>query len=149
MLGTLLAAGMHQTGRRPRAASAVLVLNASYEPINVCAARRAIVARAQGCRDDGRRERNFLHAARLAWRVPSVIRLLEYRRIRTSRVRSRARTFCCATATPVSIAAKRCLPANSLSTTSPALSAEPFHLENLVACCHPCNRRKGNSFRMK
>ena len=59
----------------------VLVLNASYEPINVCAARRAIVLVLKGVAMTEEENGHFLHAARLAIRVPSVIRLLEYRRI--------------------------------------------------------------------
>src|SRR5207302_8746057 len=59
----------------------VLVLNASYEPINVCAARRAIVLVLKGVAMAEEENGHYLHAARLAFRVPSVIRLLEYRRI--------------------------------------------------------------------
>ncbi len=59
----------------------VLVLNASYEPINVCAARRAIVLVLKGVAMTEEENGHFLHAARLAVRLPSVIRLLEYRRI--------------------------------------------------------------------
>jgi hypothetical protein len=59
----------------------VLVLNASYEPINVCAARRAIVLVLKGVAMTEEENGHFLHAARVAMRVPSVIRLLEYRRI--------------------------------------------------------------------
>ncbi len=59
----------------------MLVLNASYEPINVCAARRAIVLVFKGVAMTEEENGHFLHAARVAMRVPSVIRLLEYRRI--------------------------------------------------------------------
>src|SRR3954469_12608667 len=59
----------------------VLVLNASYEPINICAARRAIVLVLKGVAITEEENGHYLHAARMAMRVPSVIRLLEYRRI--------------------------------------------------------------------
>ena len=59
----------------------MLVLNASYEPINVCAARRAIVLVLKGVAMTEEENGHFLHAARMAMRLPSVIRLLEYRRI--------------------------------------------------------------------
>src|SRR5207237_4101376 len=59
----------------------VLVLNASYEPINICAARRAIVLVLKGVAMTEEENGHYLHAARIAMRVPSVIRLLEYRRI--------------------------------------------------------------------
>ena len=89
----------------------VLVLNASYEPINICAARRAIVLVLKGLAMPEEENGHFLHAARLAMRVPSVIRLLEYRRIPHQTRAFPARTFFCATATPASIAACCSLPA--------------------------------------
>ena len=48
----------------------VLVLNASYEPINVCAARRAIVLVLKGVAMAEEENGHYLHAARLAFRVP-------------------------------------------------------------------------------
>ena len=59
----------------------VLVLNASYEPINVCAARRAVILVLKGVAMMEEANGQHLHAARIAINVPSVIRLLEYRRI--------------------------------------------------------------------
>ena len=52
----------------------VLVLNASYEPINICAARRAIVLVLKGVAMTEEENGHYLHAARIAMRVPSVIR---------------------------------------------------------------------------
>src|SRR5215210_2058807 len=59
----------------------VLVLNASYEPINVCAARRALVLVLKGVATAEEHAPLAIHSARHAIKVPSVIRLLEYRRI--------------------------------------------------------------------
>ncbi len=73
--------GAHREGNGHALHAPVLVLNASYEPINVCAARRAIVLVLKGVAMTEEENGHFLHAARLAIRVPSVIRLLEYRRI--------------------------------------------------------------------
>ena len=83
----------------------VLVLNASYEPINICAARRAIVLVLKGVAMTEEINGHFLHSARLAVRVPSVIRLLEYRRIpHQTRALFRVKISCCATAIPASTA---------------------------------------------
>ena len=71
----------------------MLVLNTSYEPINVCAARRAIVLVLKGVAMTEEENGHFLHAARLAMRVPSVIRLLEYRRIPASDPRALAQEY--------------------------------------------------------
>jgi 5-methylcytosine-specific restriction endonuclease McrA len=123
----------------------VLVLNASYEPINVCAARRAIVLVLKGLAMTEEVNGHFLHSARMAMRVPSVIRLLEYRRIpHQTRALSRKnillrdRNTCqyCA----------EVLPSNELTLDHviPRSRGGSSSWENLVACCHRCNRRKGN-----
>ncbi len=104
--------GVHREGNGHALHAPVLVLNASYEPINVCAARRAIVLVLKGVAMTEEENGHFLHAARLAIRVPSVIRLLEYRRIpHQTRALSRKK-FCCGTGTPANTAEKYCLPVN-------------------------------------
>src|SRR3954463_12447738 len=70
----------NEPGRLPMH-SPVLVLNASYEPINICAARRALVLVLKGVAITEEENGHYLHSARLTMRLPSVIRLLEYRRI--------------------------------------------------------------------
>ena len=59
----------------------VLVLNASYEPINICGARRALVLVLKGIARTEEEHGLTLHAQRTLIAMPSVIRLLEYRRI--------------------------------------------------------------------
>jgi 5-methylcytosine-specific restriction endonuclease McrA len=137
--------GMHTEGDGHALHQPVLVLNASYEPINVCAARRAIVLVLKGVAMTEEENGHFLHAARVAMRVPSVIRLLEYRRIpHQSRALSRKnillrdRNTCqyCSTTLPSGEL--------TLDHVIPRSRGGLSTWENLVACCHPCNRRKGN-----
>src|SRR5581483_1547087 len=123
----------------------VLVLNASYEPINVCAARRAIVLVLKGVAMTEEENGHFLHAARVALRVPSVIRLLEYRRIpHQTRALSRKnillrdRNTCQYCGTVLASAEL------TLDHVVPRSRGGTSTWENLVACCHPCNRKKGN-----
>src|SRR5438046_7624513 len=59
----------------------VLVLNASYEPINICAARRALVLVLKGVASAEEVTSHAVHSTRRTVSLPSVIRLLEYRRI--------------------------------------------------------------------
>src|ERR1035437_220725 len=59
----------------------VLLLNASYEPINICGARRALVLVLKGIARTEEEHGLTLHAQRTRMPMPSVIRLLEYRRI--------------------------------------------------------------------
>ena len=123
----------------------VLVLNASYEPINICAARRAIVLVLKGLAMTEEVNGHFLHSARLAIRVPSVIRLLEYRRIpHQTRALSRKnillrdRNSCqyCGEVLPSSEL--------TLDHIVPRSRGGQSTWENLVACCHSCNHKKGN-----
>ena len=123
----------------------VLVLNASYEPINICAARRAIVLVLKGLAMPEEENGNLLHAARITMRVPSVIRLLEYRRIpHQTRALSRKNIllrdhntcqFC-----------GRVFPASELTLDHvlPRSRGGRSSWENLVASCYACNNRKGD-----
>jgi 5-methylcytosine-specific restriction endonuclease McrA len=123
----------------------VLVLNASYEPINVCAARRAIVLVLKGVAATEERAAHHVSSERHCIPLPSVIRLLEYRRIpHQSRSLSRKNImlrdryscqYCGST-----------LPAGELTMDHvvPRSRGGGSSWENLVACCIPCNNLKGN-----
>ncbi|MBE0659029.1 MAG: HNH endonuclease [Bryobacteraceae bacterium] len=123
----------------------VLVLNASYEPINICAARRALVLILKGVASAEAHADVFLHAHRRDFALPSVIRLLEYRRIpHQTRALSRKNIlirdrytcqYCHKTFSGGDLTLDHVIPRSRAGETS---------WENLVACCHTCNNRKGN-----
>ena len=131
--------------RQPAMQTPVLVLNASYEPINICGARRALVLVLKGVARTEEEQGAVLHAARMRIAMPSVIRLLEYRRIpHQTRALSRKNIllrdrnscqYCDVVLTASELTLDHVIPRSrgGLSTW-----------ENLVACCHNCNRRKGN-----
>jgi len=123
----------------------VLVLNASYEPINICAVRRALVLILKGVAAAEEIAQQQLHSARHALPVPSVIRLLEYRRI-PHQTRSLSRKnilmrdrytcqYCLRTGPSSELTLDHVIPRSRSGETT---------WENLVACCHQCNNRKGN-----
>ena len=123
----------------------VLVLNTSYEPINVCAARRAIVLVLKGVAMTEEENGHFLHAARFAVRVPSVIRLLEYRRIpHQTRALSRKNILLRDRNTCQYCAEVLSSSDLTLDHVIPRSRGGASTWENLVACCHECNRRKSN-----
>ena len=123
----------------------VLVLNATYEPINVTAARRAIVLVLKGVATTEEENGGFLHSARLALRIPSVIRLTEFRRIPyQTRALSRKNIllrdrytcqFC-----------SRILPAQELTIDHVIPRSRGGHTDwdNVVASCQSCNTTKGD-----
>ena len=122
----------------------VLVLNASYEPIHVCAARRAIVLILKGIASAEEVTHVRVHSAFDSFRLPSVIRLLEYRRIpHQTRALSRKNIlmrdrytcqYCLRTLSSSDL---------TLDHVTPRSRAGETAWENLVTCCHPCNNRKG------
>ncbi|MGC1671275.1 MAG: hypothetical protein WA739_03375, partial [Candidatus Acidiferrales bacterium] len=70
----------------------VLVLNATFEPINVTAVRRALVLMLKGVAQAEETNHTEVHSTQKAIQVPSVIRLLSYRHIpQQSRARSRTK----------------------------------------------------------
>lgn len=130
----------HERMHRP-----VLVLNASYEPINICAARRALVLVLKGVASAEEHTHHQVASARHALPLPSVIRLLEYRRIpHPARALSRKNIlmrdrFTCQYCHKI-------MPSGELTLDHviPRSRAGETSWENLVACCHPCNNRKGS-----
>lgn len=143
------AMGSPNESPRPRGASSlqtpVLVLNASYEPINICGARRALVLVLKGVARTEEEQGATLHASRVKMPLPSVIRLLEYRRIpHQTRALSRKNIllrdrntcqYCAAVLSANEMTLDHVLPRSRGGTST---------WENLVACCHECNRRKGS-----
>src|SRR5437016_3558102 len=141
----VLVAGAHQASNGHALHQPVLVLNASYEPINVCAARRAIVLVLKGVAMAEEENGHFLHAARVAVRVPSVIRLLEYRRIpHQTRALSRKNILLRDRNTCQYCGVVLSSGELTLDHVVPRSRGGSSTWENLVACCHHCNRRKGN-----
>jgi 5-methylcytosine-specific restriction endonuclease McrA len=123
----------------------VLVLNASYEPIHICTARRAITMVMKGAAVVEECSAYAIRTSKINVPVPSVVRLRVYRRMpRPNRAVSRkgiilrdgsACQYCGAR-----------LPAKDLTLDHviPRSRAGGSTWENLVACCLPCNNRKGN-----
>ena len=123
----------------------VLVLNASYEPINVCAARRALVLLLKGVASAEEDSREFVHSPSRAVSVPSVIRLLEYRRI-PHQTRALSRKNILIRDRYTCQYCERVFPSAELTLdhVMPRSRGGESNWENLVACCHRCNNRKGD-----
>src|SRR6202795_1433395 len=126
--------------RTPLMQEPLLVLNATYEPINVTAVRRAMVLLLKGVAQAEEMHSAEVHSAAHAHKVPSVIRLLAYRHIpQQSRALSRKNIllrdrntcqFC-----------GRIFPSSELTLDHvvPRSRGGRSSWENLVACCYRCN----------
>jgi 5-methylcytosine-specific restriction endonuclease McrA len=120
--------------------SNALVLNATYEPLCVVSARRAVVLvlsdKAEVVHDSGGR----MHSARLTVAVPSVVRLTTFVRVPVRRraplnrraifARDGGRCQYCAA------------PAESIDHVVPRSRGGQHIWENVVAACRLCNTRK-------
>jgi len=120
----------------------VLVLNASYEPIHIASARRALVLVIKGAAVIEEARDVMAHRD---YPLPSVVRLRQYRRV-PSRVQVLSRKniyirdgYACQYCGEV-------LPARDLTLdhVTPKSRGGLSRWENLVASCHKCNHTKGD-----
>ena len=139
---------MHSTGNRRwyirGAVHQVLVLNASYEPLNVCSVRRAHVLVWKGKAEVVERLDEPLRTATNTYVRPHVIRLVAYVRVphgvkrRISRralfARDGWRCVYCGSSTA----------RLTLDHVVPRSRGGDSVWENVVTACSPCNLRKGD-----
>jgi 5-methylcytosine-specific restriction endonuclease McrA len=131
--------------RPPLMQEPVLVLNATFEPINVTAVRRALVLLLKGVAQAEELNTSEVRSTTTIIKVPSVIRLLAYRHIpQQTRALSRKNIllrdhntcqFC-----------GRAFPASELTLDHvvPRSRGGRSSWENLVASCYQCNNAKGD-----
>ena len=126
--------------------SRVLVLNATYEPIHVCTARRAAVLLLKAKAEMLEHGERALRSERLVIERPVVIRLVHYVRIPRDvhrRKITRKAVLARDAWTCQYCGSER---ANGLTVDHviPRSRGGESVWENIVASCAPCNRRKGN-----
>jgi 5-methylcytosine-specific restriction endonuclease McrA len=137
----LPAAGPGQRGTGSR----VLVLNASYEPINVCTVRRAVVLVLKDRAEVVERSEWALHSENLTFPRPVVIRLISYVRIPRdahSRKITRRAVFARDKWTCQYCGSERAT--LTVDHVIPRSKGGSSAWDNIVTCCAPCNRRKGD-----
>jgi 5-methylcytosine-specific restriction endonuclease McrA len=135
----------HLGERRPGTRTRVLVLNASYEPINVCTVRRAAVLVLKERAEVLEKGEGSLHSERLALARPCVIRLMRY--VRIPRDVHRRKITRKAVLARDAYTCQYCGREGSSLTVDhviPRSRGGESVWENIVASCAPCNRRKGN-----
>jgi 5-methylcytosine-specific restriction endonuclease McrA len=125
--------------------NSVLVLNASYEAINVCSAKRALVLVCKGAAIVQEKSVHVLRTPTFNLPLPAVIRLLKYRAV-PRRLHTVSRKgimvrdgFTCQYCRTFLSAAKL-----TLDHVTPRSRGGKSTWENLVACCYQCNNRKGD-----
>jgi 5-methylcytosine-specific restriction endonuclease McrA len=121
----------------------VLVLNTTYEPLNVCSARRALVLLFKGKAEVLEQSGAAFRSERATYELPHVIRLRSYvyvprraaSRISRRAVFARDRHRC-----------QYCGSERHLTVDHvvPRCKGGPDTWDNLVTSCAPCNRKKGD-----
>jgi 5-methylcytosine-specific restriction endonuclease McrA len=131
--------------RRGRQHGRVLVLNATFEPINVCTVRRAAVLLLKERAEVVEHGSWELRAENLTLPRPVVIRLVSYvriprdthrRKITRRAVFARDRWTCQYCGSRSNLTVDHVVPRSKGGAST---------WENIVASCAPCNRRKGNA----
>lgn len=122
--------------------SPVLVLNQSYEPLNLCRIRRAIVLVFHGKAEVLENSRGELHSVTQVFQIPSVIRLVYMvKRPRHQRKLSRLEVF-----SRDQYTCQYCgrqTKELTLDHVIPRRRGGQHSWDNVVSACIPCNRRKG------
>ena len=135
--------GQDATGQRV-SVGRVLVLNATYEPINVCSVRRAVVLLLKEKAELLERATWELRSERATMARPMVIRLVHYvnvprdthrRKITRRAVFARDGWACQYCGSRTTLTVDHVIPRSKGGASS---------WENIVASCAPCNRRKGD-----
>jgi len=135
---------MNATGG-PSASPRVLVLNATYEPINVCTVRRAAVLILKQKAEVLEHGDAALRSEHMAMERPIVIRLVTY--VRVPRDAHRRKITRKAVLARDSWTCQYCglsKPGLTVDHVIPRSRGGKSDWENIVASCAPCNRRKGN-----
>jgi 5-methylcytosine-specific restriction endonuclease McrA len=124
----------------------VLVLNATYEPINVCTLRRAaVLLLKEKAEPVEQRAGAALHSEHMTLERPDVIRLVNY--VRIPREAHRRKITRRAVLARDSWTCQYCGSTKSGLTVDhviPRSRGGKSVWENIVAACAACNRRKGN-----
>jgi 5-methylcytosine-specific restriction endonuclease McrA len=122
----------------------VLVLNASYEPINVCTVRRATVLLLKERAEMIEHGTWSLHSENMTLPRPMVIRLVTY--VRIPRDTHRRKITRRAVFARDDWTCQYCGARSNLTVDHvvPRSKGGPSSWENIVASCAPCNRRKGD-----
>ena len=130
--------------RRGPGSGPVLVLNATYEPINVCSVRRAAVLLLKDKAEVVEQGNWPLRSEHTAMPRPVVIRLLVY--VRVPRDPQRRRITRRAVFARDGWECQYCGSGGTLTVDHviPRSKGGDSSWENIVASCAPCNRRKGD-----
>ncbi len=120
----------------------VLVLNSTYEPVNVCSTRRALVLLLKGKAETVETSASLLRSERAVFAIPLVIRLHHYVRLPRAEGRRLSRR---AVLARDGFRCQYCGSTRHLTIDHiiPRSRGGLTCWENVITSCAPCNTRKG------
>ena len=123
----------------------VLVLNASYEVINICDAKRAIKMLVKGIACTEREYEQKVHSAQNSFKIPSVIRLFSYVHIPHRTVKFSRKNVLLRDKYTCQYCGKK-FPSASLTLDhiEPTSRGGTTSCDNVVTACKKCNTQKAN-----
>lgn len=122
----------------------VLVLNQSYEPLCISNVRRAVVLLYLGKAEViVPMDHQFLRSMRLRLPVPSIVRLLLYKRVPTRKVVLSRKNILVRDNFQCQYCGKKNIPL-TVDHVVPRVKGGTIKWENLVCACVFCNNKKGN-----
>jgi len=140
----LVSAGAREPGNRTRGDDRALVLNATFEPISVVSQRRAMVLVLGGKADSIHQTNRVFRSERFSIQLPSVVRLCYMVKVP---FRRRAPLHRRAVFTRDQHVCQYCgAAAEGIDHVVPRSRGGEHIWENVVACCRPCNVRKGDRY---
>src|ERR1700758_3705292 len=149
-VGSAAPSGHQRRGPQPASPGSatggrVLVLNATYEPINVCTVRRAVVLLLKEKAEIIERAERQLHSATTTMSRPVVIRLVTF--VRTPRDPHRRKITRRAVFARDNWTCQYCGARSNLTVDHviPRSKGGGSSWDHIVASCAPCNRRKGDA----
>ena len=119
----------------------VLVLNQNYEPLNVCNVRRAMVLVLRGKAEVLEHAADVIHSATRIFRLPSVIRLIQFIRRPRPRVRLTRKEIFARDGWACVYCGKEARDL-TLDHVVPRHRGGKHTWENLVTACKTCNHKK-------
>lgn len=121
----------------------VLVLNQNYHPHLICTAKRAICLIYLGKVEVLENYRDFVHSPRLTFPLPSVIKLEKYVTVRGNDIVLSRKNILKRDQHQCQYCGRRSVPM-TIDHVIPKEKGGKEAWENLVCCCHSCNRKKRN-----
>ena len=122
----------------------VLVLNQSFEPLGICNVKRAIILIYLGKAEIIERfDHKFLHSVSVELPVPSIVRLLLYRRVPIKKVVLSKRNILIRDNFQCQYCGKKNVPL-TIDHIVPRDRGGSVGWENLICACVKCNNIKGN-----